>query len=172
MKYIFVFLTIFSAACSAQDQDPTISVTTPKTNSSFTFSNIGDLNKENGGKTLINSIVDWKFENTSGTIVSAQVKGDQNIQDTCLLYQLEGNELKVIQADPYCRWTESPVVAHKQDSFWISFPLRIKQGEDFPEGNSEAAIPFVPSLKSICSFNTEISSAKIQKCPERTPPSR
>ncbi|MGY3041062.1 hypothetical protein ACVWWQ_002693 [Rhodanobacter sp. TND4EL1] len=172
MRYIFVFLTIFSTACSAQNQDPIIGVTTPKDNSSFTASNIGDLSKENGGETLIKNIVDWKFENTSGTIVSAQVKGDKNIQNTCLLYQLEGNELKVIQADPYCRWTESPVVVHKQNSFWISFPLRIKQGEDYPEGNSEMAIPFVPSLKSICSFNIEISSSKIQKCPEGTPPSR
>lgn len=109
--------------------------------------------------------VDWRFHGNGGRIVSVQLRTKGYM--SCELYQVEGGVLKLIQAHPFCSWVRKPSLVINQRVTSIEFPIKIKQGADFPINESSIQIGFDAGSKSICTYNVshEDDVASVPKCP-------
>jgi len=109
-------------------------------------------------------VVDWEFYGNSGKIVAVQLR--EKDYASCELYQVEDNALKLIQAHPFCSWAKKPHLAKNRGVFGVEFPIKIRQGADYPVNESSVQIDFDAMSKGICTYSIsyEDNSASIPKC--------
>lgn len=112
----------------------------------------------------VDYVVNWKYYGQEGTIfVARQLSGRYS---ACVLYQLEDDELRIIQGQPFCKWSGKPVVVTQGRAVSVDFPLKIKQSDDFPYIDSSSRLSFDPIRKSLCSYEIFYgpNAATIGKC--------
>jgi hypothetical protein len=112
----------------------------------------------------VDYVVNWKYYEQQGTIlVVRQLSGGY---PGCVLYQLEGDDPKIIQGQPFCKWAGKPVVASQGGAVSLEFPIKIKQSADFPYIDSSLQLDFDPIRKDLCSYDIFYgpNAATISKC--------
>lgn len=109
-------------------------------------------------------IVNWKYYEQQGTILVVRQLSEG--YPSCILYQLEGEEPRIIQGQPFCKWAGKPVVASREDAVLIEFPIKVKQSVDFPYIDSTLQVNFDSIRKNICSYDIFYgpNAATIEKC--------
>jgi len=153
---LFALLSISSNSCASDTEEvPDVSV---RKGVASQYKN----KLEPGSR--VDYVVNWKYYEQKGTILAVrQLSGRYS---ACVLYQLEDDELKIIQGQPFCKWNGKPVVVTQGRTVSVDFPLKIKQSADFPYIDSRSRLSFDPIRKSLCSYEIFYGSnaATIGKC--------